>query len=136
MFRFFFKNSNFFSKYFCLHGAWQFYQLDISSNNFESTLFTWPNPTFIERANQTSSYLFSLSNLAIFPWWNGKLMKWQVDEMASWWNGKLMKWHVDQMISWWNCKLTICCSQKNAYWWFGKLVKWLFDKMASWWNAK
>ena len=23
-------------------------------------------------------------------WWNGKLMKVQVDEMASWWNGKFM----------------------------------------------
>jgi len=22
-------------------------------------------------------------------WWNGKLMKLQVDETASWWNGKL-----------------------------------------------
>ncbi len=42
-------------------------------------------------------------------WWNGKLMKWQVDEMASGQNGKLMKWKADVMASWWN----------------GKLMKWL-----------
>ncbi len=35
----------------------------------------------------------------MMSWWNGKLMKWQVDEMAGWWNGKLMKWQVDEMAS-------------------------------------
>ncbi len=30
-------------------------------------------------------------------WWNGKLMKWQVDEMAIWWN-ELMKWLVDKLM--------------------------------------
>ncbi len=30
-------------------------------------------------------------------WRNGKLTKWQVDEMASWRNGKLTKWQVDKM---------------------------------------
>ncbi len=53
-------------------------------------------------------------------WWNGKLMKWQVNEMASQRNAKSMKWQVDEMASWWN----------------GKLIKWQVDEMASWWNGK
>ncbi len=28
-----------------------------------------------------------------------KLMKWQVDEMASWWNGKLMNWSTTNLIT-------------------------------------
>jgi len=27
-------------------------------------------------------------------------MRLQVNEMASWWNGKLVKWQVDEMASW------------------------------------
>ncbi len=42
-------------------------------------------------------------------WWNGKLMKWQVDEMAICINGVLMKWQVSEkeikelyeISSWW-----------------------------------
>jgi hypothetical protein len=30
---------------------------------------------------------------------NGKLMKWQVDKMASLQNGKLTNWQVDEMAS-------------------------------------
>ncbi len=54
----------------------------------------------------------------VASWWNGKLMKWQVyeiacrqngnlmirkvDEMATWWSDKLMKLHVGEMVSSWN----------------------------------
>jgi hypothetical protein len=46
-------------------------------------------------------------------WWDYKLMKWQVDEMASWWNDKLMKCQVDEMSSWWNVKLM---QQRGTTW--------------------
>ncbi len=71
-------------------------------------------------------------------WWNGKLMKWQVNEMASWWNGKLMKWQVDEMASWWNNNLQKMSKKKVYYtpcWLNGKLVKWQVDKMAGWQNG-
>jgi len=28
-------------------------------------------------------------------------MKCEVNALASWWNGKLMKWKVDEMPNWW-----------------------------------
>jgi hypothetical protein len=49
-------------------------------------------------------------------------MRWQADEMASWWNGRLMKRQVDEMASW--------------KWWNGMLIKWQVDEMASWLNVK
>ncbi len=43
-------------------------------------------------------------------WWNDRLMKWQVDEMAGcqnagWLNYRLSKEQVDQMTGWWNDRL-------------------------------
>jgi hypothetical protein len=33
-------------------------------------------------------------------WWNKKLKKQLIDEMASWWNDQLMKWPVGETTSW------------------------------------
>ncbi len=69
--------------------------------------------------------------MKLTPWENDKLMKLQVDEMASWCNGKLMKWQVDEMTSWWNGKV-----DEIASLWHGKLMKWQVDEISSWWNIK
>jgi hypothetical protein len=64
----------------------------------------------------------------------------QVDEMTSWWNGKLIKWQVDKMAStnasWSNCILIKLQVDKMASWHNGKLAKWQVGEMASWRNGK
>ncbi len=78
----------------------------------------------------------------VASWWNDKLMKWlvdemAVDEMASWWNGKLMKMQVNEMASWFNCnmmKLQVdeITNWWSTNWWNGELVKWQVDVMTYW----
>ncbi len=66
-------------------------------------------------------------------WQNGKLMKWQIDEMANWWNGKLMKWQIDEMANWWNGKLKKLLVGKMAN---EQTFDWTsVDKMASTWSV-
>ncbi len=57
-------------------------------------------------------------------WWNGKLMKWKVDEIKSWQNSTATRW--DQMVSWWNSKLMKCQVDEKA-----SLMKCQVDEKAS-----
>jgi hypothetical protein len=67
-------------------------------------------------------------------WWNGKLMKWQVDKMASWQNGKLTKTQVDKMAGLLNGKMTILIWKICR--WISYLTKWQVEKVTSWQNGK
>ncbi len=82
--------------------------------------------------------------------WNRKLMKRQVDEVASWWkvswrNNKLLicefdeteslKQYIDLTTSWRKSKLMKLQANQMASWWNCKLIKWQVDKIASCWNS-
>ncbi len=69
-------------------------------------------------------------------WHNGKLAKWQVDQMTSWPIGKLTNWQVDKMASWLNGKLTKWQVDQMASWQNVKLTNWQVDQLASWQNGK
>ncbi len=55
-------------------------------------------------------------------WWNGKLMKWQVDEFANWWNGKLMNLKIDEIVHYRKTHLMTFKVDKMVSWCIGKLT--------------